>query len=403
MTVKIWSSTRKLALLVFLLSLILFSSCITDEIVQYSPINSLEYESKLVLKQMDRKVFELDSTINPSAFSYIDFFEENEDSRIFVMSESAQAFCEFDYKSGKLSKKISFSTEGPNAIHSVSGLDGIKRISSNRILYLNHATANIYMLDSMMRVELRMELDTFFERTYGHPQVGIFASNWSRIVLHDNYVLMPCYPFKGTGTYSNQYSVTKFNFDDLTLLAESTYPVIFDKAFWGYHPLTWFASFAISSEGKTFVSYAIDPIIYEVGVEHGNIIEQTFVGSKYFDGIEPQSYDKGRNKFAEGRSDRNDEYFRQLNFYYGIDYDPYRNLYYRLVRLGKKSREDKVRFSLIVMDDKFEKVFEDKLSEDIDPFSSFITADGLLFYNPSVTSSRELKAVFDVYSFVSSG
>ncbi len=358
-----------------IISSFLVVCCEDVDHIYYTENNSVEYSTGGILNWTGIKALSLDSTINPSSsFSYIDYFDGSEVPVVTIISPSAQAIIEFDYLTGEIIKRIALATQGPFVVHPIGSNNGILKVNQDNFLYVNHASATVYFLDDHAR-----PLKSFNLQDIVKSPAGIFATNWHLISSNGRSCYLSCYPFKGNLPYSDKYASLKFNLEDTSLVPHTKMPPIFDRAYWGTHPCMYIPSFEFHR--STLVgSFAVDPFIHNY-VGAGTKKSQTFIGSEYFTTIEPQSSDTHRNSVLESSSSpESRKYFSSLNFYFGIKYDKYRDVFYRLVRLGKNDSNDVVEWSIIVMDEKYRKLAEKKLPDDIYPQLAFVSKDGLLFY-----------------------
>lgn len=164
--------------------------------------------------------------------------------------------------------------------------------------------------------------------------------------------------------YENVPSIVKYDAltKKKTLLA--TFPPKYQQGQWGL----WFSyvpTLAPSLDGKGFiVSYPIDPQLYQYDWE-GNLIDSFLVSSSFREEPQPFHPDPSYHPHKEGTVSQAHDYTFSRSDFAKLLFDPYRELYYRIIFIRQEFNSQKEPFprpevSIIVCDKNFKVLTEQR-------------------------------------------
>lgn len=271
----------------------------------------------------------------------------------------------YSFNKQNLIKSIQFTPEGENG---VSGdLPGFCFLPDNRILVLAYFSQQLIIINlDDMKVEKRINIVNNQDRPIIEPgvfspllQVGnnIFLSGG----LDYHYFVKQINPLIACNLQTGNQVVRGNGIEEL---ADKVYGTVY-YASYDYNDCI----------GKFIISHSISNFIHVTDFKETTRYPAK---SKYISSVSPIV----RKDVLEYDSEELKEHSLQSK-YLGIKYDKYRNCYYRFVERSRSLKEAYSlvfpKFSIIILDEDFNKVSELDLPEDLNPYMFFISKKGLNF------------------------
>ena len=164
------------------------------------------------------------------------------------------------------------------------------------------------------------------------------------------------------------------------------------------------ANFTYNPTKKNLVvNYPISPFLYEYSLE-GVKIDSTYVGSKFIEVIKPMTYDINDALKKNRDWEKEKMYSKSTSDYSKVMYDAKNNLYYRIVYIRPSEEDVKsgngvLNFSVIITDDKFQKLGEQKFSSKTHTNSMILVSDlGLMIARRDLYNKDEDKMTFSIFN-----
>lgn len=369
----------------FLLIFISFLSC-------KKPEKSLDLYS---IKLGESLSIPLDNETSPGKNDLF-FYENKSDSYLVLLNKLNNKIQFYDWRTKQLSRKIPLQTEGPNGVGSplfvqVVNLDSIYVLSSYHyrlsVVDSNGNVKNKFrLIGGGLPFDDKNPVPPAPHLGYIATPLAGFHKSGNMIIKEDNIYMngMPYLSRFEESFFLNGKLGIKLSTIDSTVsyylsyskeyLKGNHYPSQCDEISWTYN----------DAIDKVIVNFPIDNNIYEINLDGGNSIEH-WAGSKYFDKVEPMT--------SMSRSpDDNFNHYLNNNRFTGIYYDKYRNLYYRKVEhkinYDGGNFIDQYVISLIILNDKFQKIGEVELPKIYWNGIAFINREGIYLYHPADSEDK---------------
>lgn len=376
---------------------ILQVACKRKDITYYQSANAETYKKIFELKDSSSVTFPLDSTTGYSTSS-IQYYK----GLLSILNAEQNALSIYDYKKGTLYKKLKFPVVGPNNVGRLDVLAHHYIISLDSILVYNARQGKLYILNQHGMVYKQITLvDYKNSNGIATPDANVKHP----LLVLKNILYFPCDINERRTKYSDLKTILKCNLQTGKIEYIATMPEIYDKAFWGEY-FKYQISFTYNDKTENLVlHYPIDPFVYTANPADAKKTGKYFIGSEKFKGIEPMNdditYPLRRDQNAEDKFQT--LYSLTTNDYAAIFYDKYRNIYYRIAFLRPSKSQfnagiKKPASSVIVVNDKFEKLCEVPLSKDYDGNIFFISPDGLNILNYKAYLNNENLLTFSVFN-----
>ncbi len=336
-------------------------------------------------------------------YSFLTIIREfNDTLYLFRKSPLTDDIYVYNWKTKKRVKKVHLATEGPNQIlHFKQG--AFFPLSLNE--FIIGTVFNIYR--------------TFNDSVYFHRQLGsiknldkeeayiIFGkNNFPPILIRDNlYMFLAAEKgMKGTDVFYNCKRLMKFNVRN-NEIAKLNFklPAYYHKKCWG--PGRTYYSMTLNADSLLNVMFPIHPVIYTYDPGKEKFIDSVPFKSRY---VTKEHRPINCNITGKKRM------FHAYNNpnYRTIIYDPYKKVYYVFVILPvSKKLFDRTEnpftispFSIIVFDEKFNKLTEKKIEGGIYFFDEFFVTEEGLWINknsPHYKDFNEDVLRFDLFQLIS--
>jgi hypothetical protein len=301
----------------------------------------------------------------------------NDSIFITFLNYSKQRIYWYDFQSQKMLYHTPLEKEGVNGVGMVVGY---KIITKDSIFAYNYGTGQLYVLNQ--KGLLKHKLGSFFPEK--ELPAKYYCSPWGR----DGAELMP-YKGKLYGTtFSadpklpeedslNRPILASFDIDSKQIKSYLGYPSVFREAFWGGIQMHQVYSTLVGT--KIVIGFTISPLIYVYDIETKQV-HTHYAGSSFATEIHSMSasdiYKKG------GKS----KHYLSNPSYENILYDPYRKLYYRMLRLPSIENDIKIKekeklikpLVVIILDENFKYIGEFRPERvEYGSNASFVSPEGL--------------------------
>lgn len=319
---------------------------------------------------------------------------------ISIYNPNTNSIVQFREDNPNFFSQINLEIDGPNGIGN-PGLSGSHLYHSNDSIFIYNNSSGILHLINNNGDLINKFLVTDYDNSNNFP--APFPSVLRPIQIFKNSIIMTCginnYPKK----YSNYPSLVSINLSTKKINYLSTFPKIYDKAFWGaafkYDP-----GIAINKKkNKIVFSYPINQNLIESDMDFEKY-KEIYGGSYYFEepkpyNLDPSSYKEiGRGidyKVLEAESLARSDFA-------GILFDQFNNFYYRIAYIRPtieevKSGKTAANFSIIIFDQNLKKIGEDYFSsKKYDNTMIFVTSKGLNIARKDLYNENEDLLQFEI-------
>jgi hypothetical protein len=396
------SYTRKMRQSILFISIFAFCiSCSTDKQSETKG-KAQEYHEKLVLKPLNVKTFSLDATTS-SSNSYSHYFKDQSNGSEYLMLLNRQTLnlYTFDWKTGESLSKIKLEREGPNGVGRPLTMV-VKTLDS--IYVLDPAHFRLALINSKGKVLKSYSLN----ENSATPKIGAgsMPSADVPIEIDKNHMYLGASPFEDWRVeryYSNGKLGLKLNLDTGELENLISFPHSFRDRFKDGKALTsQQARFGqtFNRETKQLIfNFMTENDVLVLNMKTGKI-SSFYAGSKLFNDI---SYPKIG---ILSNRDKEFVFFAEQPNFASIIYYPSKKVYFRYAAVPNQRRVNKIdqvssepyfHYSVIILDQNFNKVGETKLnSEHWWVKNSFVTNDGLYIKKEFDDESKLLYKRYDV-------
>jgi hypothetical protein len=257
----------------------------------------------------------------------------------------------YDIKNRVFSHKITFDNDGPEYLtdletFEVVGLDSFLIKASKRLLIKGKNTHEIMRFDDRSKLKSlgSLELD----------KIDVMCSLFDGITFYDKNIY---FPIINNDHYPNLF--IDINLKDRSCqLVDISIPLSFKGKFYG------------DKMYPNMIAYKED-LIYTFEFSNKVFLFNPFNRKKE---IIPVTSDFTKNESPEISKDDFEEISLRVKYhmneihFYGVQYDQYRNLFYRVHMDKRESSDEKAKFYLTILNEQFKKLHEFQLPENIKPF-----------------------------------
>jgi len=349
--------------------------------------NGTAFSRRLTLVKDGSRSFALDTLTGFYHQSFHCFTIDGKDYLSFIDAPNRRILF-YEYASGEIEKPVYLEEEGPNGVGSTELMGHyVHRLDS--IFVLSYWQGRLYLLDGegMVRNSVKLYYGETEEDQPFHAYPKILTEKPAYLVERKFYLsgrsMAPAH-FDQTQTTN----VIRVDLDDLTVERLLPRPALYNCGDWGFDMKHRLYNSYNPDRGTFVYSFGADPFVYETDFE--KIEAQHFLGSAFFDRVEPFSYEKEQVIGVDVPKEDLRTYEFTTPEYGAILYDPFHRLYYRFVNLPVRpeqiaSLETKRYFkpvSVIIADTSFKKIGEVELPrKTYYYFSFFINKEGLHIVN----------------------
>lgn len=298
----------------------------------------------------------------------------------------------YDWEDKKKHSRITFKTEGPNSLRSF-GSSALYPFRLDSILVAN-LVGDIYYTkaDSVLHTQSNYNGYRFFgESSYKPTRIG------DKIFLHKASNFRQTNP-----SFYRDFAIVSYDVTDGRI---ESIPVEFPERFknncWSEHH--WYVPFTSNNQGHLVLSFSTEPGILLYDPEKQMVVASHEVESSLAGAVDPLP-----------NCDTNDleKYYRYLQSnprYLSLTFDPYQNVYYRIIALpipgvpeGQRDFLNALPFSLMVLDESFNVIAEKKFpGRKYDMLDFFVTEEGLWLSrnNEDADDFDENRIFYDLIGF----
>lgn len=389
----------------FIALLFVVTACSSDKFafkdcVYYQPENSKIFDDDYTLHEGTLKIFELDTLTGFYHHSF-QFFEEKDKSYLSFINEENRYLYIYDYSTGKSLKKINLKKEGPDGVGNTKLMGHFVHTLDSIFIY-SYYVATIFLIDSAGKVLNKKKLfdNDNNEISQAYPTI---RTEMPAFIKNRKLYIMGRPPAQSLVDHTTITNVIEIDIDSFIIRKLFHGPLIYNCANWGFDMKYRLQGWYNNISNKFIYSFGADPFVHET--DHVNYSKKHFLGSKYFDGVEPFH----KNRYAIMGEDFPREKVVQFEFtspeYSSIVFDPFKKVYYRFVNLPLT--EDQIDspqrnkyfkpFSIIIADTDFKKIGEVKLPYGrYYPYMFFLTQEGLHIARYDEYEKNEEKLVFGI-------
>lgn len=385
----------KLILRIYLLCIIfLFFQCSENK----KDDNSLD-KVQIYSKEKNSLVINHDSLSSPNDCRIM-LFDSRNKQLLYSLNQLSNSIDLYSFE-GFLLNRLVLENEGPNGVGKISNFFVY---SSDSIFVLSTTKYLASLINSKGKVLNRY---SYLFNKNGKEVLGeglISYGNFSnQMYVKDNFLYVGATPFDDPTMrrfYDNGKSCLTINLKNgnpsfLTFLPKN-WVQKYDDGFALTGIQTELGQAYNGSKNKCIISYRTDNSLYEIDI-NSHVTKAHIAKSKFFDGI--QWYKKS----LAIKHDINDEFdyvIKQPN-YSAIYFDEYRNYYLRFVAHPNKEKKDELDgrewflYSIIILDDKFNKIGETMLDERYESSNVLITKKGIYLNRYEKDEQHTYYTLFD--------
>jgi hypothetical protein len=336
------------------------------------------------LVEIGRKEFVLDSATSYQTLLMSVYRSASDERRYLVYENRIKQTVQFyDFETGLLWRELNYAREGPNGVGKLRG-------------FYVHTLDSIYLMSSKYYQLILVDGSGNVLKRYPLINRGTQIANWSLPAI---YTSRPAVlksgvfyfiAFPESKPYEEQKPILTLNLADSACQLRYEYPDSYRVGdTWGM--LTGDVSVTQTREGYFLYSFPCDPYLYETNDHQTNV--KHFAGSRFFDKTQP--WDKGVGDGAE-------EAYVTRNYFNGIVYDRFREVYYRFTKLelpvlnaqNEKNTIWNKPMSVIILNKEFQVIGETRLEQNKFDFRNWLVVEeGLLIcnsnqHNPDVEEGK---------------
>lgn len=298
----------------------------------------------------------------------------------------------YDWEARKKHGRISFQNDGPNSLRNF-GSAALYPFHLDSIFIANLA-GDLYFTkrDSILQIQPNSKGFRFFgESSYKPAKIG------NKIFLHNGSNFRQMEP-----DFYDDFAVVAYDLDNGQLEAIPVeFPDRFRNNCWA--EVHWYVPFTTNNKGQVVISFSTGPEIKVYDPDTKTVIANHEVKSIFAEKIEP---------LPNCETNDLENYFRYLKTtprYLSLTYDPFKNVYYRMIALpvsgnpdGQGNFQNVQPLSLMVLDHNFgvigEKMFPGRKYDSLD---FFVTEEGLWLSrsNEEAEDFDENRLFYDLIDF----
>lgn len=368
---------RSILMIIFLLS------CQQEEAVVVSNDHKAAYPVKYELVEQAEKKFILDSLSFPNPFS-VQYFEEDNGVELIpyfsFLNTAANALYFYNYDTREFSFRIKPEREGPNGVGKVNGF----HIQSIDSIYLyNYYRQTLYLIDTSAKVYNQFFLNEESASQGNYLPTAQLSTIKPMAKIGDSIFISGYLAGEMDDENRENRPITKIlNIKNGSVIHAHRYSDPYLMGNWGGK---FFRNvyFTFNPDEKTFVfSFPIDHYVNKF-TPFDTSVSRHYAGSRYFGDISSLPVSKTR-QISRDRLIK----FHSINpSYYGIIYDKYRKVYYRVAHLPISEEDFRhpdinisrmKQSSVIILDENLQYIGETLIPEySYSFFLMFITEEGL--------------------------
>jgi hypothetical protein len=304
--------------------------------------------------------------------SSINFFYYKNKPTLMIFSELNDNLLFYDLESKKIIRKTTLARQGKNSIG--AGKVGACYINEDTLI-VSTSSYQLSIIDIEGNLKFKKSLlnPNFLEQ----PKTG---TNFPAILNNDKLLIgtIPYIDTEKIEEFKKAFCLIQIDFKTSSTIPITKYPNSYQKGLYGANFAFNFSYTFNPNNNKIVWSFPIDDSLY-VQDTSTNKIESYHCPSKYFSEIAPS-----KEKNMQDASIYT-KFYIQSNSYGPIYYDKYRKVYYRFAERGV----DEIRYkekkwwkynTIIILNEKFEKIGETEISENATNIQCFVSEKGFFIY-----------------------
>lgn len=322
----------------------------------YQRDNAELFTEKVTLKQAGEIIFPLDSSV-PLTTKSIHFVELNGVRCYTFINPYNRKIYVYDYNHRALVNTIPIYDAGPHNVGGHPDYLAHHFLSSDTIVVANCDDNFVFLINNRGEILKKIKIPLPREM-HG---IGALHSNTSKPILRYKdkiFVTSHLIDFN-VEDQTLVYGLISINFSTEEIFLMLNRPALFNYGTWSGWQYSVFCAYN-ESENSIVASFSADPFIHRLNLSNNNR-EIFFVGSRYFEVIEPYSLKKYNNSTVPVPELEKYDYL--VPMFDKIIYDPYRKIYLRFAYLPLSADEyansqKKRQETVIITDTEFNKIGE---------------------------------------------
>ncbi|MEQ1584929.1 MAG: DUF4221 family protein [Cyclobacteriaceae bacterium] len=340
-----------------------------------------------------------------SGFSPLEYYSKDTSKHLYLLNSNLNTLQVYKMSTGQLIKAISFPVNIGTPVHfTIHNRDTIFLVDPHRyqLSIIN------WNGDLINQIRLISDINDYKQALIHPPPLATkdkyianpTPSNKNPIYIVDNQIYIECVPWMDPLKADFfRLGKVKMKIDLRSNQIEyfMGFPDLYRENL--HFPTQFFSeSSVLNRTEKTFVfSFPADPYIYTTTLD-GTNMKKYWAGSKYFEVSKPLNR-KTEDNIRHAEHAINNFHFER------ICYDPYRDVYYRLVwhpdtekpfSFSDQGNKISIRLSIIILDSQFNKVGEAMLPKEVTNTFIFPTEAGLYIQNGIVKDDEMIFTLFDL-------
>ncbi|UAM98042.1 DUF4221 domain-containing protein [Polaribacter litorisediminis] len=353
-----------------------------------------------LLEEIQKKVFILDesSSFNIKSSSFFSNLSNKENFSFLNINNNSLVIYE-----DSIPKIIKLEVEGANGVGNLNTFTSHKILPDNTVALVQSQMGKVFLLSKKGKVLNKFELFNINDRKsfYSFP----YNSINNPIIYLDNRLYFTESLVKYFGNYKDVPLVRELSIIDGKTKNIFSLPKVYEENFWGALFKYNLSISKTTNDQQFLISLPISTNLYKIDFK-GNILKEIECKSKFIDNIEPMNNDKlyGNKNIADWK--KINSYSLTSSDYNSIIFDKFNKLYYRVVYLRPDldkyiSGDRKPDFSIIVLDEKFNVLGEQKF--DSNTFSNnfiLVSKEGLAIARKDLYEQDNDKLTFSIFKLI---
>ncbi len=373
------------------LVLIFFSHCQKEQV---PVLTGNDYVEKVRLEKTGEKVFALDSVAGYYN-SFVQFIDRLDEQLLAVFNEATGRLHLYDYQSTDLITAIEYDKSGENGVGSFNRM-GYYFHDYDSIFLYNYRTQLLFLTDSNGTV--KNEYSTLPE---GLSPGAAFpdVSTITPIFFLDDKIYFMASSILLQEDHTRLKVVFELDLNTGNISTRLPRPALYNTADYGIATKYRLFGCSVPKQRQFVYGFAADPNVYVLNSKGQQ--SAYLAASDYFMEVPPYSQERRTELYEDAAMKKHGMTTPE---YSAVFYDSYQGVYFRyaVLPLSEEKYEmpgySKLRpFSVIILDESFQKIGETKLSNKNYLPRSIITSDGLLIENMEAYKKDEKKLHFNVY------
>lgn len=366
---------KNLYIFIYLIALLSICCSCTHNTVKNEFYQKLK--NKCSIQYVGKKEIPVDENVSISTL-YIQYIDDEDLLSIYNAPNNCIYF--FDYNQCAYRNQMCFEKEGSNGVGIIQGYYFHNKDS---VFVYNYNTQTIYLTDVTSRVIWKKFLPIReLQSSDFIPSFPYLQTNSPMVYINQKIVMGGFGTTETTAeTATNRPVTTIYDFKCDSVFLANNYPEQYQLYNWGggFYRMPYFS---VNKEQKNIVlSFPHDHNLYVYSLSDTTRTPY-YAGSNEIKKID--AYYEKKELYDHNDQNRVRDWFFSISTYRSVLYDKYRNLYYRLACLPESDKLKKFTSGtqpiiVIVLDENFNYIGEDRLPDDIDLryTNSFVTKDGL--------------------------